>query len=58
MVELFDLTVLIPEKLLEQMPPTLFVSAIAGEKLDAILDAPWGNQGLSTADPHRTRQLI
>lgn len=30
-VELFSISALVPEKLIEQMPPTLFVSALAGE---------------------------
>lgn len=30
-VELFDLTALVPEKLVEQIPPTIFVSALAGK---------------------------
>jgi len=30
-VELFSVSALVPEKLLEQMPSTLFVSALAGE---------------------------
>lgn len=29
-VELFNVSVMVPEKLMEQMPPTLFVSALAG----------------------------
>ena len=29
-VELFSISALVPEKLIEQMPPTLFVSALAG----------------------------
>ncbi len=29
-VELFNISALVPEKLIEQMPPTLFVSALAG----------------------------
>lgn len=36
-VELFSISALIPEKLIEQMPPTLFVSALAGMLPFAVL---------------------
>lgn len=32
-VELFSLQALVPEKLMEQMPPTLFVSTLAGAQV-------------------------
>ena len=36
-VDLFNVSALVPEELMEQMPPTLFVSALAGRVTIALL---------------------